>query len=532
MGHLQLLSYNLKDEKYYGGIKLTERIIKYCKNINNPEPAFNNLIKKFNLVSILEHICSISSEIFQTKNNKFKGTINKNLYFINNKHGAMNIEIMIPAWNLVDISYQAVMNCRNYKGRTIKNDNEIYFICAAWNDVSGKYNGELDENGKPEIYDFMTYLFGFFGEQKMFQKIDYITTSINRDYYILNKIAPKIHEYIDDFDINEIIEKQMGVNQIVLQTSLFLLYTIGLNNPRINEIKKIINWNVLISKDDFEKVINYYTISLMDLRNSELKRQVLYSKPIINIDGDLILSNVYLPLFIYRHAILWVARDYYLNKNSQQFINFFGKCFEEYFREIVYEYVEKENIIKLQEPGEHKQADWLLKLDNVNLLIEQKASLMKLSCKQQNLNTKDYKEYIQKTIFKAMRQLKASEDNLDKKCSYYKIILLYEDYIVPEIIDYVFNDPKCDLENDYMYWIVSIEEIEELLYLYKNDKFLFKEIFKEKLQKEEKNSKDGRSIEYLLSQRKARISHITQEKYQEISRLVDKEYNKFIDKNS
>ena len=73
-----------------------------------------------------------------------------------------------------------------------------------------------------------------------------------------------------------------------------------------------------------------------------------------------------------------------------------------------------------------------------------------------------------------MRQLKNTEAAMGMECI--KVVLIYEDYIETDVMDKIFLMPECDVENDGRYWLVTIGEMERLLFTFKNDKVNIKNV--------------------------------------------------------
>lgn len=84
-----------------------------------------------------------------------------------------------------------------------------------------------------------------------------------------------------------------------------------------------------------------------------------------------------------------------------------------------------------------------------------------------------------RTVIKAMSQLENTEKQFDNG-KYIKIILLYEDYLKPELLDHIMDMPECKIENDNYYCLATINELEMLFNNVKTDRKLFDEIILEK----------------------------------------------------
>ena len=105
-----------------------------------------------------------------------------------------------------------------------------------------------------------------------------------------------------------------------------------------------------LCENDFKKVIERYTSTYQEIRTSELGRQYLYTRPFIRTQySGTISCNCFLNLFLYEHSILWIVRDYFYKKENRLFTSEFGRYFEEYFRELLMEYVPQTNYHKIPE---------------------------------------------------------------------------------------------------------------------------------------------------------------------------------------
>ena len=99
---------------------------------------------------------------------------------------------------------------------------------------------------------------------------------------------------------------------------------------------------------------------------------------------------------------------------------------------MLYRYVEEDLYRRIEENKKDERADWELQLCGYHFIIEQKSSLIDLIAKQQESSYENIEKYAQKTIIKALHQLRSTEQDLGKT-KFIKIVLLYEDYLIPEI---------------------------------------------------------------------------------------------------
>ena len=88
---------------------------------------------------------------------------------------------------------------------------------------------------------------------------------------------------------------------------------------------------------------------------------------------------------------------------------------------------------------------------------------------------------------------------------------------------------ECKVENDNYYWLLTVEEIEMLLSVYKNDKTLFYKIIKEKIDREENHFINGKSIIQLLNENKiVKNDYLAQEKIKKYMDIVTNNARNFL----
>lgn len=487
----------------------------------DPIIDLKGMLRKYRLDDLLRKINIESSSFFKTSDTSPYGFgIRHESYpLINQKTKKVSHpSVYITGWNLIDLSYKAILATHDFRGISVPDNIHIFLLISLLMDVSAKEEEKrIQEFDKSSNSDMMIYVWGFFGEQRRVQHPAAVFESAARDLYILFDIANDDEE----ININTAIIEEIGVPYNSVITALYLLWFGSTVSPNISDLEQSITWNDSLKEDDFSKILAYYTADYYEVRESKLGRQILYTKPFIKTQlGQIISVNCFLNLFLYEHCILWLARNHY--RNSQQFIDRFGLWFEKYLYELMGEYVAEGCFEKIPEASE-KRADWRIHLGNYNILVEQKSALLSLDAKQQESNILSTKSYIIRNIIKAMEQLDATEKALcDSK--YIKIILLYEDYIQPEIIDSIFSLPECTIDNDNNYWILTIHEMESLLYLHHNDTSTFDSIMQRKLKLEASHSTEGRSISKIMQiYGVSENCHLKQEKFSKYSSEVIKE---------
>jgi hypothetical protein len=319
-----------------------------------------------------------------------------------------------------------------------------------------------------------------------------VLESAVRDLYILLDVS-KTAGY--NTDMEKHIEAGIGTNWRNVLISLFLLWVISINAIDVKVLEASVCWDDNFSLDDFRKVLSRYTTTYDEIRKSPLARQIFTAKPFIKTHSNqLFCINCFLSILLNEHAILWIVRDYYHQNGNDNFPSLFGSLFEMYFEELLNAYVEKTSFEKVPET-QNERADWKLDLGGYLMLVEQKSSLLGLAAKQQEADINTMKEFVGRNIVKGLQQLKQTEKDLSLgKCI--KIVLLYESHLKFDLFEWIM--PNAGIANDDYYWLVTIKEMEMLLYQYKNNRAVFKEIVAEKIKRQTENSSDGHSLEQLF----------------------------------
>lgn len=490
-------------------------MIKYYVNDKWTEESFKNFIKNFNTSLLLQKICKLSAKChYDTLKQDLKCVLKKKIPLYCDGGKIIEHEVWILPWDLLDISYQAIKYSKKYIDIEDFDDETLYTIATAWSHTKDKLS-EKSKNYLRSDHNIEYYLFGMSEEQRIFQDIYSVFSILSRDYYILFKSSKKIKEKENKINIKEIIKKEIGLDIKSILVNILLIGYFGFLNPVVYSTEdKYIN---PFLDDKYKKIIDYYSADLEWFRKTKLGRQALYAKPIVSIDKNNILANVYLPFIIYKHSLFWIARNYYLKTGSEKFVGSFGLYFEKYFEELLETYVEKENYNKLEKLNKRKIADWRISLGKYNFIIEQKSSFLKLACKQQDPNIKNYKEFLTDNISEAIEQLKSTEKILNDGLEYYKIVLLYDESVPPNFMKRYFELCDPSLKDKEKFWIISIHEMEELLYMYKHNNDIFENVINKKILNE-----DVYSFTQIFSNINWETKHISQKKYFKITKKVHK----------
>ena len=429
--------------------------------------------KRYSTESIIDRISKLAIKIFRGNTNRFFTDV-----MINNYHS-----LLIPQTMLIDLLYAVVKYSGSSKVRI--NYGEFLELLRLFHN----YQCRLSHDKKT----IALHIFGSLGEQIMFQESD-VKGKFSREKYILENVSARIDDGID-FCKEFYEETGMDTTTYSKILSMFLCYYTTPSNTITYSILNEIAAYLSVPNEMVLSVMNRISCSFKDIIDSNLKRQIFYTKPIINIENTYYLSNPFLLLNKLIDSNYWVIRDKYCASGSQRFINAFGKYFELYAEEVFNNTLEKEVIERIDENTE-KRADWKITLGVYVLIIEQKSTLPMISIKQNETDVLAIKKQMFKCWREAIEQLHSTEMAYGLNHPI-KIILSYDDYFNPEILDELFNK-EIYIENDGYYWLVSIDELEELLYLFKNNKMKFNEIIEDKIQLEISHSNKGRDLSLLF----------------------------------
>lgn len=456
---------------------------------------YNTLLRKYQLSGLLKRIAGLSNDIlYDKRKDKFSGMIVRQCRLM--EATSMKVrqqDVYITGWGLIDMAYHAIISSNDYRGKQVESEDELHTLVLADKAFMEKEESKLlDQIGND--YEFFFYLWGFAGEQFKIQELSRIFDNAGRELYILLDIAPRIRS----IDIAAVIQQETGVSWEALCKSLFFAWVGFSNEPTLESLKAIIQWNDELTEGMFNKVVARYSASYGEIQESLLKRQFLYTHPYIETQKDGVIGiNSFLNLFLYEHAVLWAARDFYQRKKDQRLTSEFGRMFEEYFRELIYTYIDETDIYRIPEENTER-ADWRLTIGGHKFLVEQKSTIARLAAKQQNSDYKAIIDFSNKTLIKALNQLETTQKEQGEG-PYIKIVLLYDDFINSNLIDEAFKMPECNVCDDGLYWLVNIETMERFLALSARDSVKCDEIIKEKMRLDAEHSVEGRSLDYLLN---------------------------------
>lgn len=362
---------------------------------------------------------------------------------------------------------------------------------------------------------------GITSEQFRHEALGWVIQNFNRNYHMLLGSAKICRDKI--ININEIVQEIFGISvDELLAIELIIMWLCSkhanpLSAPEDLYYKKA---GSFITKENLRKVIEYYSTTYEEVRESKLEKQIFYSKPFVctQKSKEYIMVSMYLLQMVIADGLYWLIRDYYLNnKMGQAFMNAFGEMFENYFEELMIEYMPDNSWHKIA-TQKKKSADYYVEIENVIFLFELKSGLMRIGGRQQTPNIEQIDDFYRRNIVEAYEQLKNSAEDYQGIRPVIKIFLLYEFTnntqlimsSIPEIFD---NDKEC--------YIMSIQDLEIFLATYKNERNKFSKIVEVMLNRSSKKTEYSSVLNILNDQQAINNFHFVEEK-DYLKKLIDK----------
>ena len=246
---------------------------------------FIGYIKEYSTENFIYTFAEISIEIYKNhlKSNGEEGLHCTKTFPLNIlSHGFLpqTVPVMLSAWEIPDMVYASICNTNDYRKRVVTKD-EIGRIVNL-------YRGYVDD--KPgseylkyaELADIFKYLTGITSEQFRHEALGWVIQNFNRNYHMLLGSSKISRDKI--LNINEIVQKTFGMSVDELLTiELIIVWLCSkdakpLSAPEDLYYKKT---GSFLTKENLRRVIEYYSTTYEEVRNSKLEKQIFYSKPFV-----------------------------------------------------------------------------------------------------------------------------------------------------------------------------------------------------------------------------------------------------------
>lgn len=447
---------------------------------------FESFIKDYSTRDFIYFFSDISATLFKKQISEEKENLNCCMTFPVNAvlHGFINrqVPVMLSAWDIQGMAYLSVVHSNDYR----KNVMQMEQAGTAVN----LYRGYENDHSKSEsikdakIQDVFKFMMGMTYEQFKYQNLAWTFQNFNRNYHILFG-SDKIHrEKI--IDINEITKDLFGLSvDELLSVEMIVLWLCSQHPDPLSAPEQLYQRKEksILTKENLQKIIDYYSITYDEVRKSSLEKQIFYSKPFVitKKKQETIAVSFYLIVMLFADGLYWLIRDYYRKKNwGQKFINAFGDMFEDYFAEIADIYLPEGTWHKIPE-SKKKSADYFVEFEDAIFLFELKSGLLGIGAKQQAPDIEQIDTFYNRNILEAYEQLKMSEEVYKGTKPIIKVFLLYENATNTQII--MSSMPEIFAKDKGCY-IMTIEDLEMMLATYKNDRNKFRVVVKALLENE------------------------------------------------
>lgn len=424
---------------------------------------FISVIKRVETYKIIYALSVESIKMFAGKQH-----IRSIAHYESTPFGTRKVSSSLLAWDIANIEYLSVVNSNDY--RHSDNDIPLGQLVKLYRIYENKHS-VAPEFKDTDIDGIFRLILGMTSEQFNYQSYSWILERFNRNYFIL--LAAKDFEHRSLINTDAIIKRVFGFSANNYISILLMVYWLCTQHPDpLSAPEELYHkkGSSILTKENLKKIIEYYSCTYEELRNSPLKHQLLYSKPFIQTKkyNDFLSSNVILVNMLLANGLYWVVRDYYRSIDSQEFTNAFGLLFEDYIKHLANSYCSTNEWNELAKSN-NKGADFVFDFGELIMIIEAKSSLLQLNGKQQVPNISSINNFMEKTIKEAYSQLQRSYSILaaTSEKPIIKVILLYDEFSNTAILQQAVSEI---FDNDRHCFIMTIREFEILLYHHKNNK--------------------------------------------------------------
>ena len=260
--------------------------------------------RQYNVYNIITCISQYSKRLFYLNNSDINAVILQT-----SSYG----QVYISAWELVDMIYFAIQHSSlEPSAKVINNEREFVDLYHFFDSYKNDIDIEIINNYRDNVLLFV-HCFG--GEQTRFQMVKPQMDSFFRTMYLLDVVMRRM---IPKINIDQIIYEKLHLSLIEFSTAIFSLWA-GSKDKIIVPVD-ITNSKSLLRSKNILPILEYYSCTLEEIKMSDLKRQIFYSKPLIKTpDNNFIISNYHLFFFFFQECVYWLIRDYY-NQNALRII--------------------------------------------------------------------------------------------------------------------------------------------------------------------------------------------------------------------
>ena len=281
---------------------------------------FITAIKNYSTENIIEVFAKISNKIFNSQNEKkmFPCCIELPILYYPIRSMPTMSAVGLSAWEIQHIQYLAIKHSSDYRDQTIKNEQELAMLVNLYRGYANKHSG-AEKIDRADISVIFKYMFGVASEQFIYHNLSWVFQRFNRNYHILlgSDIISR------PIDIDSIVKDRIGLSAEELTVAYFIIFWLCTQRPDIltapEELYKKKTETVL-TKANIERIVEYYTVSYKDVRESPLENLIFYSKPFVKTrKGVTLMTNSYLVFMLIADGLYWILRDFLQRNRKPRF---------------------------------------------------------------------------------------------------------------------------------------------------------------------------------------------------------------------
>ena len=188
--------------------------------------------------------------------------------------------VMLLAWDIPNMAYLSIINANDYR-KNIMTEEMAGIGVNLYRGYENKYSGsEYLKNAR--LPDLHKYVMGMSYEQFKYENPEWVYQNFNRNYHILIGSLSINRDGLVDANMitKEIFEFTVEETLAVEWTVLWLCY----NCPAplsLSEKKYRKKDERILTKNNIERIIDYYSVTYEQVRKSPLGKQIFYSKPFV-----------------------------------------------------------------------------------------------------------------------------------------------------------------------------------------------------------------------------------------------------------
>lgn len=460
---------------------------------------YKQYIRKFPTYNVLEYFSKESMEIY--KNYKI-GIKIEDVPLYNKKTGIKigKHKFDIAQWNLLEVSFNAIKYGNDYRSFFV-NKNEFYTLLNKSRIISEKLENVNNFAGDSII----KHIICISNMEFDFETLN-MQSKFNRFYHIMNNINNNSKynqtKEVNYINFSEKFKEITGIDYIKYIRCYMLIVILSITrlNTNIMDLINDIRFDIDklgFTKEDMKKIIKIQSKDYSFYRKYN-NWNILKYNPIVHCErypDKYIISNISALIISFSEFMYWAIRNHYCELKSQDFTNYFGHCFEYYLADFFDEYNIRHK--KIDESND-KNPDWKVETDDYIFLIEQKAGLFPLDTRDITAEKRIglLEKYLKGNIEEAFIQL--NNHKIHTKKTVIRICLTLEQIYVTELIQELII-PKIDtIENDYLNWIIPINDFEKLFIILSKNEKEFNKIIQHKIKLEKEKYNNGRGFDTIL----------------------------------